>query len=110
MSGNLRVFLEQLESLGNRISEAGKEFGTASTENAKSGHETESKGRTFGDDKIGAAMKKQYDPNTASTLGAAGQDTGAKIADLGAYMVQTAAELRVGENANETQHRSTETK
>ncbi|GAA4013270.1 hypothetical protein GCM10022247_39980 [Allokutzneria multivorans] len=108
MSGNLRVLLEQLESLGNRISQAGKDFGTASVDNAKRGHETESDPKTFGKDKIGLAMNNpnQYKDGTATEMGTAGQEVGKVISDIGTYMVQAAGELRSGEQDNEKQHGS----
>ena len=112
MSGNLRAFLEQVEALGNRISEAGANFTDTSNGKSKSVTELETDERTFGNDAIGNAMynDKRYKPGTGADLAGNFADTGTRVKEFGEYLIQTARELRSGEDANEVQHRTANTK
>ncbi|MCP3802598.1 hypothetical protein NLX83_25325 [Allokutzneria sp. A3M-2-11 16] len=112
MSGNLRAFLEQVEALGNRFSEAGQTFKDTSDGKVKPITELETDSRTFGDDAIGKKMynEERYKPGTAEDLLLTFADSGTRVKEFGDYLIQTARELRAGEDANEVQHRTANTK
>jgi hypothetical protein len=106
VSWNLRAFLDQVEAAGSRMAATGQQF--AETSKGK----MEKDERTFGSDKIGQTMynPQRYKPGTVEDMLEECANTGEVIKELGEYLVQAARELRAGEDANERQHKATNTK